>query len=192
MVQTITPVVHGRHRLRYVAAAGLHVGGAGASGGVLGLALGGLGALLGAPWGRPAGLVLAAIAVLYALRETGAVPVPAIAARRQVPEWWRTFYSPPTAALLYGLGLGVGFATYLSHGTFVVVCAACVLTGNPLAGMALAALFGVTRALSAALAGAGGRPALAVARLDDLASSPLAPLANALVLAAVAIASLLA
>jgi len=49
------------------------------------------------------------------------VSVPVAQLRRQVPEWWRTFFGRRVASVLYGAGLGVGFLTYLSHGTLVVV-----------------------------------------------------------------------
>src|SRR5881397_3097660 len=68
--------------------------------------------------------------------------------RRQVPEWWRTFFSPPVAAFLYGAGLGVGFLTYLSFGTLVAVAAVAVASGNPLVGVLVLTPFGMARGLS--------------------------------------------
>ena len=49
----------------------------------------------------------------------GSRPVPQL--RRQVPDWWRTFFSPPVTAFLYGAGLGIGFLTFLATGALVVV-----------------------------------------------------------------------
>ena len=57
------------------------------------------------------------------------VPVPQL--RRQVPDWWRTFFGRPFAAVLYGAGLGIGFLTYLSDGTLVVVAFAALASGTP-------------------------------------------------------------
>jgi len=96
MVETITPEVLGRRR--YPVALFLHTLGAGASGAVTGALLGGIGWLLGAPWGAPGYVALACVAALYFVREAAGVPVPLPQLRRQVPEWWRRFYSPETAA----------------------------------------------------------------------------------------------
>jgi hypothetical protein len=154
----------------------------------VGVALGTLGGVLGAPWGRPGGTLLAVAAGLYTLREAGALRLPTLAARRQVPEWWRSFYAPNTSALLYGLSLGVGFATTLSHGTLAVVCVGAFLSGDPRQGLLFAAPFGIARGAAAALA--GRHPARAVDRLDELAATPLAQVANGTVLAAVAAVAL--
>ncbi|MGH2753680.1 MAG: hypothetical protein ACRDLB_04540 [Actinomycetota bacterium] len=148
MVETITPVVYGGRNRTYWTAVIVHTLGATASAAVLGLVLGGAGAILGAPWDRAGWWVLAAVAVVYALREGIGLPVPLPDLDRQVPEWWRTFYSPPIAALLYGLGLGVGFVTFLSFGTFAVVAAGSFVAGDPLLGALLCAPFGLARGLS--------------------------------------------
>jgi hypothetical protein len=189
MVETITPAVHGGRRRGYAAAVAFHVLGAGLSAAALGVGLGATGRLLGAPWG-PAGTGLVALtATLYALREGGLVRVPIWALRRQVPEWWRTFFSPQTSALLYGAGLGVGFGTFLSHGTLVAVSVAAAQSGDPLLGALLCAPFGLTRAMSAVVAGARD-PTAAVNRLDELAVMPLARTANGAALAVVAAVAL--
>src|SRR3954454_897913 len=113
MAQTITPVVHGARRGPWAGSVALHATGATLSAAVLGAVLTLAGAALGAPWGRTGFVVVAVIAALYAARELMGVPVPLPNFRRQVPEWWRTFFTPRSAAFLYGLGLGVGFLTYL-------------------------------------------------------------------------------
>src|SRR2546423_12691777 len=118
MVETIVPVVYGG-RARYLRAVALHLLGAAAAAAALGLILGALGALAQAPWGRLGPLIVAGIALLYFLREGFALrAIPIFDRRSQVPEWWRSFYSPPVAAFLYGVGLGAGFFTYLTFGTF--------------------------------------------------------------------------
>ena len=108
----------------------------------------GSGAVLGAPWDGTGWWLLAAVAGAYALREAFGLPVPLPDLDRQVPDWWRTFYSPGVAALLYGLGLGVGFVTFLSFGTFVAVAVGAFLSGDPLVGAAITAPFGLARGLS--------------------------------------------
>jgi hypothetical protein len=194
MVETISPVVHGGRRTRYWRSVLLHVVGAGLSAAAVGLLLGAFGALLGAPWGTGGLIGVAAVAVLYAAGALGA-PVPIPDRHRQVPEWWRTFFSPEVSAFLYGLGLGVGFLTFLSVGTYVAVAAGAIATGRPLLGAAVCAPFGVTRALTVLLARTARRSEDAgavVDRIEDLAGSRLQGLGNAAVLTAVAVAALLA
>lgn len=191
MVETIDPVVHGNRRSRYYLAAGLHALGATVAAGLVGLAAGSVGALAGAPWGATGLIVIAAIAAIYALREMAALPIPIPDRHRQVPLWWRTFYSPPMASLLYGFGLGVGYLTFLSFGTYVAVTMAAVVTGDPLVGAALCAPFGLARATSVILAHKATRApeTKAIDRVDDLAATRWPKLANAVALVAVALAA---
>ncbi|MGH2581145.1 MAG: MauE/DoxX family redox-associated membrane protein [Actinomycetota bacterium] len=175
MVETITPVVHGGRAGRWAGSVALHVTGAVASAAAFGAILGGAGSLLGAPWGGGRALLIALVAALYLVREATVVPVPVPQLRRQVPQWWRTFFSVPVAAFLYGAGLGVGFLTYLAHGTLVVAAVAAAASGEPLVGAALVAPFGLARGLSVLVAVRARRPqegSALVARLARSASSP--------------------
>lgn len=155
MAETITPVVYGG-RTRWALALALHSAGATITAALFGAVLGGAGRLFGAPWGRAGLVAVAAVALLYAIGElpAGSVPVPQL--RRQVPDWWRTYFDPWTTALLYGGGLGVGFFTYVAHGTLVAVAFAAVATGRPLIGGLVVAPFGLVRGLSAVV-GSGVR-----------------------------------
>ncbi|CAN5496272.1 hypothetical protein BH20ACT21_BH20ACT21_05260 [soil metagenome] len=148
MAETISPAVHGGRSLRYWRAVALHVLGAALTAAALGLVLGSVGAALGAPWLRAAPTVVAAVAILYFLREAVGLPMPVPSRRRQVPDWWRTFYSPAVSSLLYGLGLGAGFFTFLSFGTLAAVAVAALAGGSPLWGAALCAPFGAARGIS--------------------------------------------
>ncbi|MDQ3951882.1 MAG: hypothetical protein M3279_02785 [Actinomycetota bacterium] len=183
MAETITPVVHGGRRRRYLAASAWHVVGATLSAAALGAVLGGLGALLRAPWGPATPAVVAVVAGTYLLREAFAVPIPLPDRKRQVPEWWRTFYSPAVAALLYGAGLGVGFLTYLSFGTFAAVAAGALASGDPLLGVALCAPFGIGRAVAVVAVTWRAVPDL-IFRLEEVAQSRAPRLANAAALTA--------
>lgn len=147
MVETIAPVVYGS-RSRYLRAVVLHAVAASASAGLVGAAAGLLGMAFGAPWGRVGAAALVAVAALYVAREVVGLPVPTFDRKRQVPDWWRTFYAPELAAVMYGAGLGIGFLTFLGHGTFVVVTALAAASGDPLIGALLVAPFGVARGLS--------------------------------------------
>ena len=189
MVETITPVVHGGRAGRWAGSVALHTTGAIASAAAFGAILGAAGSLLGAPWGGGGALVVALVAVLYLLREATLASVPVPQLRRQVPQWWRTFFSVPVAAFLYGVGLGVGFLTYLTHGTLVVVAVAAAASGRPVVGAALVAPFGLARGLSVLVAARARRPeegSALVARLARSASSPAWRAAHLAVLIAVA------
>ncbi|MET0799782.1 MAG: MauE/DoxX family redox-associated membrane protein [Actinomycetota bacterium] len=151
MVETITPVVYGG-RARWGIALALHSIGATATAAAFGAALGLVGGLLEAPWGRAGALALAAVAAVYAIGELPRVTATVPQLRRQVPDWWRTFFGWPVAATLYGAGLGVGFLTYLAHGTLVAVSFAALASGDPLVGAIVVGPFGLARGLSAVTA----------------------------------------
>lgn len=195
MVETIVPAVHGERRSRYWRAVALHTMAATAAAGTLGLALGALGSATGASWGTAGALALAAVATLYALREAVGLPVPVPDRHRQVPDWWRTFFSPDTTAVLYGVGLGVGFLTFLTYGTLVAVAVAALVSGDPLLSALLLAPFGLARGLSVTVASrtrSAAQAAAVVDRLERAAVLPLPRAVNAAALAAVAVAALLA
>ena len=190
MVETITPVVHGGSRSRWAVSVALHAIGAATSAAIAGALLAAAGGLLGAPWGVAGLGLVAASAALYVARELGA-PVPVPQLRRQVPDWWRTFFPPHVAALLYGIGLGPGFLTYLGHGTVVVVSVAAFASGRPLVGAAVLAPFGLARGLGPVLAlgvRSPGEGAALVERIERSASRARWQVANALALSAVAAA----
>jgi hypothetical protein len=148
MVETISPVGYGGRTRRWLAAVGLHALGATATAAAFGTSLGAVGALLHAPWGAAGPIVIAVLAFAYAAREAFGLPLPVPAARRQVPDWWRSFFSWPVAALLYGAGLGIGFLTYLTNGGLVVVAGAALVSGRPAVGALVVGAFGLARGLS--------------------------------------------
>lgn len=188
MVETITPVVHGGRRSRWAFVLGLHVAGAAVAAGAFGAALGATGSALGAPWGAAGLVAIAGIGVLYLAREAFGLPIPVPQLRRQVPDWWRTFFPFAPAAFLYGMGLGVGFFTFLAHGTLVVVSAAALASGKPALGAALLAPFGLARGLSAIVAmrtRTTEEGAALVGRLADAASRPVWRVAHVVALAAI-------
>ena len=193
MAEAIAPVVHGEDRRNYVISVGLHALGATVSAALFGALLGIAGMGFGAPWGAAGVVVLLVVALLYGAREGVGLPVPIPDRKRQVPDWWRSFYSPAIAALLYGLGLGVGFMTYLTFGTFVAVAAAAVISGDPATAALLCAPFGLARGLSVLVAARTkrGETEVLVARLESLATTAAPRIANALVLGALAAAAML-
>ncbi|MDQ3985347.1 MAG: hypothetical protein M3280_02480 [Actinomycetota bacterium] len=195
MVATIAPVVHGESRSRYYLVLLLNALGGTISAATVGALAATVGLLLGAPWGTAGFIVVAGLALVYVVREATGLPVPVPDRHKQVPLWWRSFYSPPVAAFLYGLGLGVGYLTYLSYGTYFAVTVAAAATGDPLLGAILCAPFGLARALSVGLANRTAREPerpSGIDRIDALAETPLAGIANGAALAAVAAAAVTA
>jgi Methylamine utilisation protein MauE len=192
MAETITPVVHGGSRRAWAVSVAVHVIGAAVSAAAFGAVLGAFGSLLGAPWGTTGTLVVAATAAVYLAAELGArVPVPQL--RRQVPDWWRTFFPPRVAAFLYGIGLGPGFVTYLTHGTLVVVALAAAATGSPLLGAAIVTPFGIARGLTVVVALEVRTPAEGALLIERLSRSSARigwRLANAIVVGAVLVLAL--
>ena len=191
MVETITPVVHGR-RSAYILSITLHAIAATITAGATGALLGLGGMLLGAPWGTAGFVALVIVALLYAAREAVRLPIPLPNARRQVPEWWRTFFSPPVAATLYGAGLGVAFLTFLSFGTFVAVAVGAVVSGDPVLGALICAPFGLARAIAVAFVGMGRRdPGSTVTEIARVGSGAVPRAINALALATIGVTALL-
>jgi hypothetical protein len=171
MVETISPVVHGG-RGRWLGTLALHALGATGTAALFGAVLGWIGGSLGAPWGRAGLLALGAVAIVYALGTLTRLRVPVPQLRRQVPDWWRTYFGRPFAAALYGAGLGVGFLTYLSAGTLVVVAFAAIAGGSPAVGALIMAPFGLLRGLSAIVAWRSVTQEQSRALVDRLASMP--------------------
>jgi len=152
MVETINPVVH-RGRARWSIAVALHALAAGSSAALFGAGLGAVGAALGAPFGDAGTVLFVLVGTVYAIGELAGRPLPVPQLRRQVPDWWRAFFPGPVAAFLYGIGLGVGFLTYVGHGTLVAVSVLATVSGRPLAGALMIAPFGLARGLSIVRAG---------------------------------------
>jgi hypothetical protein len=99
---------------------------------------------------------------------------------------------PGGTGFLYGLGLGVGFATHLGHGTLVAVAAAVVAGGDPVAGAAALGAFGVARSVAVAVTWTARDPdgaRMLGRRLERAAIGSIPRLANGLALAAIGIAA---
>lgn len=194
MVETIAPVVYGNRR-NYRIAVALHALAAAVAGAAFGALLGLVGLVLGGPWGDGGLIVIAVVALGYATRELTGLPLPVFDRKRQVPDWWRTFYSPWAAAMLYGAGLGIGYMTFLRFGTYVAVSVAALASGDLFIGAVFGGAFGLARGITALAAsrttGADGA-GLVVARLEAIAASRGPHVANGLMCILVAGAALVA
>ncbi len=156
MVETINPVVHGKRRSGWAVDVCLHIAGATIVAGAFGAALGAAGRLLGAPWGVGGSVIVAALALAYTGAEAAGLRLPVPQAKRQVPDWWRTFFSRPVFSFLYGVGLGVGFLTYLTRGTLLVIASFAFVSARPVIGLLVMVPFGLARS-GAVLIAAGVR-----------------------------------
>jgi hypothetical protein len=190
MVQTISPVVHGG-RARWLGTVALHTMGATGVAALFGATLGWIGQALGAPWQRPGLLALAAISAVYAFGVLTRFRVPVPQLRRQVPDWWRTYFGRSFAALLYGAGLGIGFLTYVSYGTLTVVAFAAVASGRPGVGALVMAPFGLARGASAVVSWGSIDQERSRALVDRLVAAGDTPrrIVNGVALVSVAIAA---
>jgi hypothetical protein len=142
MVETICPVVHGTRK--WLVSVALFAVGAVAAAAAVGLLLGAALPLAGAGWLA----VVALVAVVEAAAEARLLRLPLPQLRRQVPERWRERFPLPLTALLYGLGLGLGFATYIPVATLLVVAVGVALVTDPLVGAFVMAAFGLGRSLA--------------------------------------------
>jgi len=146
-------------------AVGAIVGGAAVFG-----ALGALGSLLGGG-DNLATLAAFGVAVGGAAAELRGVRVrPQI--RRQVPEPWRRLLPLPVAAALYGVLLGVGFATFVLTFAVVSLAAISVALGDPALGIAVGAAFGAGRALPVVVLAPASRTSWAGRGLELMAERP--------------------
>ena len=120
-----------------------------------GLAVLGAGLGLGGETSTGAAALVAAAAALAEL--AGARIRPQI--RRQVPEPWRRRLPLPLASGLYGVLLGLGFATFVLTLAVAALAVACVASGQPALGAVVGLGFGIGRALPVvALAPVTDRP----------------------------------
>ena len=191
MVETIAPVVYGNKR-RYLGAVALHAGAATLTGAIFGALLGLIGFLSGAPWGDAGLVVVAVVAIAYAARELFGLPLPLFDRKKQVPDWWRTFYSPHVAATLYGAGLGIGFLTFLRYGTYVVVSVIAITSGSVGVGAALGGMFGFARGLTALMSASAldeVESSGVVTRLETTAEGSAPRIVNGAILVTLAIAA---
>jgi len=95
------------------------------------------------------------LALAYAASDVGLLWMPRPTLRQAVPiTWWR-WWRPYGAALAYGAALGIGVMTRIPFGAFYVLCAWCVLKGDPIYGVLLMGTYGAVRALVIFLASWG-------------------------------------
>ena len=143
MVDTLAPQGYAqRMRTTALACATFAIGAlAGAVATFGGLAL--LGHALGAGQGAAVALAAALLLAAAAGDVAGRRIVPQV--RRQVPESWRRVLPVPLAAGLYGVLLGLGFTTFVLSFAVYALAAACLVLGDPTAGVVVGLAFAAGR-----------------------------------------------
>jgi len=136
-----------------------------------GLAL--LGSLLHTGGDGLAAGVAVAVAIAAALAEAWGVPIrPQV--RRQVPEGWRRRLPMPVAAGLYGVLLGLGFATFVLTLAVGALALICLVSGRPELGLLVGLGFGAGRALPVLLLAPLAERPTGMRVLELMAERPLA------------------
>lgn len=190
MLSSITPLgERGRHN-RWGRTVTWYIAGATLGGISLGLALAGMGQLLGsavAPFSNRAVFgIVASVLALALLFDTGVMGEKVPSIRRQVNEDWLDSYRNWVYGGGFGWQLGLGVVTIVpTAGTYVTWLMA-LLTGSIWMGAAIGGIFGLARAV----------PILAVASADNPSQlrrfhrrmAELAPLAHRAVIAVTSIA----
>jgi hypothetical protein len=154
MLGSITPLgERGRGRKWGRTVVALIAGGA-LGGAAVGLAAGAVGALVAAVVDLTPTASLVGVALLLAAAcMVDALGVPYPSPHRQVNEDWLTLYRDWVYGLGFGVQLGTGVATVISSATVFAFIGVAALTGSPIGGLALGAVYGAVR-LSTVLLGA--------------------------------------
>jgi hypothetical protein len=154
MVGTITPVVYGNRRVRWLLGVGCYGLGAVLAGTALGAGAGLAGLLLRTVLAPDVvSASVAAAAQAYALHELGLIRLPRPQRRWQVPAHWRVTLHPWLTCFLYGLILGAGVLTYISGSSFYIAVAWATALSDPAAGAVVLAVYGSAQAVAILLAG---------------------------------------
>jgi hypothetical protein len=144
MLSSITPLGERGQGRRWGATAGWYLAGSVAGGTAVGFALGAAGGLLPL---TPSAVALAIVVLAGAgtLVDLGLGRLPTI--HRQVNEDWLRQYRSWVVGAGYGAQLGAGFVTIVTTAAVYLTFALAMLTGSALAGAAVGAVFGLSRAL---------------------------------------------
>jgi hypothetical protein len=153
MLATITPLAEGGRGHRYRAAAAWFVVGGLAGGMSLGLADGGLAALVRST--APTPVVLAAVAlagtVVTLAADLGLWGFRLPVHHRQVNERWLDQFRPWVYAGGFGWQVGTGLATYIMTPALYLMILLAALTATPWVALAVASSFGLLRGLAVLL-----------------------------------------
>ncbi len=172
MIETLRPGGRAGGRRPALAACAAFALGAVLGGAALFGGLGALGSLVRSVSPEAATALAVAVAALAALAEVLGLRIrPQV--RRQVPEPWRRRLPLTLAAGLYGVLLGVGFATFVLTLAVPALAFVTLALGDPALGALVGAAFGAGRALPVALVAPVADRPLGVAITAAMAERPL-------------------
>ena len=148
MIGTIGPVVNGAGRRISAGRAALTAASLAASV-IVGLALGSAGLFFPS---SPAFAVAVAVGSGYAMVYVTLGRIPATRWPRQMPRRWIQVARPIWTTLKFGFVMGLGFGTPIRAASLVVLALALVAIHDPISAALVFGVFGLTRAVPAALA----------------------------------------
>lgn len=150
MLSSISPVgEHGRQQRFWLTVTAYLVGSV-AGGAFVGLAAGGIGALMLGGVSVPGRLAAVGVLALVGLVVDATVGVPSL--HRQVNERWLTAYRGWVYGAGFGLQLGTGVVTIIPSSVVYALWGGALLTASPAAGAVVGATFGLARGLPLLLA----------------------------------------
>lgn len=114
------------------------------SGAITGGIIGALGMWTSGPWRWVAVIALAFVALA---RETGLIPLPLFERRRQTHWKWFSHGPSPANSVMWGLDVGLVFATWLTFAGAWVLAAVAFVSGSPLVGSMIFAVYWLGRAI---------------------------------------------
>lgn len=123
----------------------LHVVGGATGGAALGLVLAPLALIR---WPSFVSSIVGVMLVLAALGDLGVTRTIYPSTHRQVPERWRKMLPPDVVFFLYGVGLGAALFTRIRSVALFAGSAFAVVSGEPLAVIAVSAAFGLARSMT--------------------------------------------
>ncbi|MDQ1468438.1 MAG: hypothetical protein QOH10_2853 [Actinomycetota bacterium] len=155
MLASINPLGERGRNQRYWVTTTAYVAGSAIAGAALGAILGLVGSPLAAP--APALGIVAAITIAGRAFDVNAFGLRVPGPRRQVNENWLATYRGWVYGAGFGVQLGLAFLTIVTASATWVAFACALFAGDPIAGGAIGATFGLVRAL----------PVLTAARVRD-------------------------
>ena len=153
MLSTITPIGERAKGHRYAGTVAWFVLGATVGGLLLGALAAGIAAVVAAAHlsaTARTGVALGAVAVAV-ISDSGLAGVRIPVHMRQVNERWLDAYRPWVYGAGFGVQIGCGLATYITTATVYLAVVLAGLTGDPLAALAVGAVFGAVRGTAVTL-----------------------------------------
>ncbi len=130
---------------------------------LVGLALGTIGRPLSGVIGGGAFYFISVLSLLLAAREFGWIDFRLPERTLQTEKVWVREFGFITASAMWGLHIGLGFATQITYGGFWVLVTVCIATGDPIYGAVVMLTYWLGRALPVWLA-----PALTASNLNAI------------------------